>query len=224
MAAIITTIFQFVGITVFFNRMPVSYYLVGAVAQFGLITVARFSYRYINLQRNSRVQKKQSTHNIMVIGTGAAGQAILREMRNSEQISGKACCVIDDNPNKWGRYMEGVQIVGGRDDILSAVEKYEINEIYFAIPTASPQIRRDILNICKETKCELKRLPGMYQLANGDISLSKLKPVAVEDLLGRDPIKVNMDEIFQYIISKGRPSWSPVALSPLLIRISSVTS
>lgn len=138
----------------------------------------------------------------MVIGAGAAGQAILREMRNSEQISGQACCVIDDNPNKWGRYMEGVQIVGGRDDILSAVEKYEINEIYFAIPTASPQIRRDILNICKETKCELKRLPGMYQLANGDVSLSKLKPVAVEDLLGRDPIKVNMDEIFQYIKGK----------------------
>ena len=123
-------------------------------------------------------------------------------MRNSEQISGQACCVIDDNPNKWGRYMEGVQIVGGRDDILSTVEKYDIDEIYFAIPTASPQIRRDILNICKETKCELKRLPGMYQLANGDISLSKLKPVAVEDLLGRDPIKVNMDEIFQYIKGK----------------------
>lgn len=98
--------------------------------------------------------------------------------------------------------MEGVQIVGGRDDILSAVEKYDIDEIYFAISTASPQIRRDILNICKETKCELKRLPGMYQLANGDISLSKLKPVAVEDLLGRDPIKVNMDEIFQYIKGK----------------------
>jgi FlaA1/EpsC-like NDP-sugar epimerase len=202
LATIITTIFQFVGITVFFHRMPVSYYLVGAVSQFGLITVVRFSYRYINLQRNSRVQKKQSTHNIMVIGAGAAGQAILREMRNSEQISGQACCVIDDNPNKWGRYMEGVQIVGGRDDILSAVEKYDIDEIYFAIPTASPQIRRDILNICKETKCELKRLPGMYQLANGDISLSKLKPVAVEDLLGRDPIKVNMDEIFQYIKGK----------------------
>ena len=138
----------------------------------------------------------------MVIGAGAAGQAILREMRNSEQISGQACCVIDDNPNKWGRYMEGVQIVGGRDDILATVEKYDIDEIYFAIPTASPQIRRDILNICKETKCELKRLPGMYQLANGDISLSKLKPVAVEDLLGRDPIKVNMDEIFQYIKGK----------------------
>ena len=202
LASIITTIFQFVGITAFFHRMPVSYYLVGAVSQFGLITVVRFSYRYINLQRNSRVQKKQSTHNIMVIGAGAAGQAILREMRNSEQISGQACCVIDDNPNKWGRYMEGVQIVGGRDDILSAVEKYDIDEIYFAIPTASPQIRRDILNICKETKCELKRLPGMYQLANGDISLSKLKPVAVEDLLGRDPIKVNMDEIFQYIKGK----------------------
>ena len=202
LATIITTIFQFVGITVFFHRMPVSYYLVDAAAQVGLITVVRFSYRYINLQRNSRVQKKQSTHNIMVIGAGAAGQAILREMRNSEQISGQACCVIDDNPNKWDRYMDGVPIVGGRDSIMEAVEKYKIDQILFAVPSASVQEKRDILNICKETGCELKSLPGIYQLANGEISLSKMKPVAVEDLLGRDPIKVNMDEIFQYLKGK----------------------
>lgn len=202
MATVITTLFQVVGITCFFGRMPVSYYMVGAVGQFALTTGLRFSYRFVNLQRNHREQKKTYDSNIMIIGAGAAGQTILRELRNSEQVSGKPCCVIDDNPNKWGRYIEGVQIVGGRDDILSAVEKYEIDQIYFAIPTASPQIRRDILNICKETKCELKRLPGLYQLAKGDVSLSKLKPVAVEDLLGRDPIKVNMDEIFQYIKGK----------------------
>ena len=98
--------------------------------------------------------------------------------------------------------MEGVPIVGGRDSILASVEKYHIDQIMFAIPTASPQVKRDILNICKETKCELKSLPGLYQLANGDVSLSKMKPVAVEDLLGRDPIKVNMDEIFKYIKGK----------------------
>lgn len=200
--SIITTLFQVIGITCFFGRMPVSYYLVGAVGQFALITGIRFSYRYINLQRNNQKQRKNYDFNIMIIGAGAAGQTIIREIRNSDKVTGKVCCVIDDNPNKWGRYIEGAQIVGGRDDILSAVEKYKVDQIYFAIPTASPQIRRDILNICKETKCELKRLPGLYQLAKGDVALSKLKPVAVEDLLGRDPIKVNMDEIFQYIKGK----------------------
>lgn len=168
-----------------------------------LTTGVRFTYRYINLERrrwsNDKVAGK---HNVMVIGAGAAGQTILREMKTSDELSTVPKCVIDDNPNKWGRFMEGVPIVGGRDSILASVEKYHIDQIMFAIPTASPQVKRDILNICKETKCELKSLPGLYQLANGDVSLSKMKPVAVEDLLGRDPIKVNMDEIFQYIKGK----------------------
>lgn len=137
-----------------------------------------------------------------VIGAGAAGQMILKELKNTEEIKLKPCCVIDDNSNKWGRLIEGVPIVGGREDIIASVQKYHIEEILFAIPTASAQTRSEILNICKETNCDLKRLPGMYQLANGEISLSKMKPVAVEDLLGRDPIRVNMDEIFQYIQGK----------------------
>ena len=111
-------------------------------------------------------------------------------------------CLIDDNPNKWGRYMEGVPVVGGRDDIFLNVDKYHINQILLAIPTATPHQKRDILNICKETGCELKQLPGVYQLVNGEVSLSKMKKVAVEDLLGRDTIKVNMSEIFQYLKGK----------------------
>ena len=98
--------------------------------------------------------------------------------------------------------MLGIPIVGGRDSILEAVEKYNIDQILFAVPTASPEEKRDILNICQETNCELKSLPGVYQLANGQVSLSKLKPVAVEDLLGREPIKANLDEVFQYIQGK----------------------
>lgn len=140
--------------------------------------------------------------NVMVIGAGAAGQMILKELKNTEEIKLKPCCVIDDNSNKWGRLIEGVPIVGGREDIIASVQKYHIEEILFAIPTASAQTRSEILNICKETNCDLKRLPGMYQLANGEVSLSKMKPVAVEDLLGRDPIRVNMDEIFRYIQGK----------------------
>lgn len=138
----------------------------------------------------------------MVIGAGAAGQVVIRELKNSEESTARPVCIIDDNSNKWGRLMSGIPIVGGREDILIAVEKYHVDQILFAIPTASAEAKRDILNICKETSCELLSLPGVYQLTNGDVSLSRMKPVAVEDLLGRKPIKVNMDEIFQYIKGK----------------------
>lgn len=201
-ATVITTVIQVLGITVIFERMPISYYIVGAAGQFGLTTAVRFAYRYISMERTRREQSVRTKYNVMVIGAGAAGQTILRELRNSTEVSAKACCVIDDNPNKWERYMDGVPIVGGRDSIMEAVEKYKIDQILFAVPSASVQEKRDILNICKETGCELKSLPGIYQLANGEISLSKMKPVAVEDLLGRDPIKVNMEEIFQYLKGK----------------------
>mgnify|MGYP004453877559 CR=1 FL=1 len=201
-ASVITTVIQIVGITALFVRMPFSYYVVGAATQFALITVVRFAYRFINMERARREQSAKPRHNVMVIGAGAAGQTILRELQNSKEVSGKACCVIDDNPNKWNRYMDGVPVVGGRDSIMEMAKKYKIDEIFFAIPTASIEDKRDILNICKETGCDMKSLPGLYQLANGDVSLSKLKPVAVEDLLGRDPIKVNMDEIFSQLKGK----------------------
>lgn len=202
-ATAITSLVHSAGITIFGCRMPVSYYLSGVVLQLGLTTMIRFAYRYLRLERSRR--KKIVTvpqHNAMIIGAGAAGLAIIKELKNSDEISARPCCIIDDNSNKWNRFMEGVPIVGGRDDIMSAVTKYQIDQILFAIPTATPQEKRDILNICKETRCELKSLPGLYQLANGSVSLSKLKPVAVEDLLGRDPIKVNMDEIFAYLKGK----------------------
>ena len=201
-ASVITTVIQIVGITALFVRMPFSYYVVGAATQFALITVVRFAYRFINMERARREQSARSRHNVMVIGAGAAGQTILRELQNSKEVSGKACCVIDDNPNKWNRYMDGVPVVGGRDSIMEMAKKYKIDEIFFAIPSASIEDKRDVLNICKETGCDMKSLPGLYQLANGDVSLSKLKPVAVEDLLGRDPIKVNMDEIFSQLKGK----------------------
>ena len=139
---------------------------------------------------------------IMVIGAGAAGQTILREMSRAREVKGKICCIIDDNSNKWGRYIDGVPVVGGRDDIMVNAKKYKINQIFFAIPSASAEEKRDILNICKETGCELKILPGIYQLMTGEIALSKMRKVSIEDLLGREPIKVDMNEIFRYLKGK----------------------
>ena len=201
-ASAITTVFHWVGITVLFSRMPMSYYVTGPVIQFCLTTAVRFSYRYITMERQRRELRENIKHNAMIIGAGAAGQVILRELKNSNESQTRVCCMIDDNPNKWGRYMDGVPVVGGRDSIFESVDKYGIDKILVALPAASNEQRREILNICKETGCEIKSLPGIYQLTNGEVSLSKMKKVDVVDLLGRDPIKVNMDEICTYIEGK----------------------
>ena len=201
-ASVITVLFHIVGMSLLFGRMPISYYLVGAVMQVLFLTAARFGYRFINLERSRRRQVQKADRNVMVIGAGAAGQVILRELNNTAQIAYKACCVIDDNPNKWGRYIENVPIVGGREAIQENVSKYQIDEIMLAIPSASAADRSEILEICKETRCELKQLPGIYQLAKGEVLLNKMQAVAVEDLLGREPIQVNMEEIYSHLQGK----------------------
>ena len=138
----------------------------------------------------------------MIVGAGQSGQMILRDMRSAKELNDKPICFIDDNQNKWGRYIEGVPIVGGRDDILSTVEKYHISKIFLAIPRATAEQRKDIVNICNETGCEVKILPAMYQLVLGQITVSAMKDVSVEDLLGREPIRADMTEVFNFIHDK----------------------
>lgn len=201
-ASVITTLFHVIGITVFVKRMPISYYIIGAVFQAGLITAIRFSYRFITLERSRREKASSAAHRVMIIGAGAAGQIIIRDLKNGSDFNAIPVCVIDDNDNKWGRFMDGVPVVGGRYHILSMVRKYNVDQILYAIPTASAENKRDILNICKETGCELRSLSGIYQQADNQTLLSKMRPVAMEDLLGRDTIKVNMDEIFRHLKGK----------------------
>ena len=203
-ATIVTGILHALGIMTFFQPMPTSYYLFGMIIQFCLTIGIRFSYRFVLLERSRRekMAKKKQEKNIMLIGAGDAGRLILRDVQRTEFDVGKVRCIIDDNPNKWGRFIDGIPIVGGRDDILVNVEKYQIQQILVAIPSAKAKAKRDILNICKETGCELKMLPGIYQMVNGDVAFSKMKEVAVEDLLGREPIQVNMDEIFEHLKGK----------------------
>lgn len=203
-SSVITTIFQVIGITVFVLRMPISYYMIGAMMQFMLIVAIRFAYRFILLIAGKKDAEhvNMPVHRAMIIGAGEAGQLIIRELNGKNDAGAKAYCIIDDNSNKWGRYIEGVPVVGGRDSILVNVEKYKIDQILFAIPSATAEEKRDVLNVCKETDCELKSLPGVYQLVNGEASISKMRRVDVEDLLGREPIQVNMDEIFHYIKGK----------------------
>lgn len=202
LATVVTGITHIVLITTIFKRMPISYFIMGITLQFILILGIRFAYRFILLLRSNRMDDFSKGKRVMCIGAGRAGQMVVREIKVSKNMHEIPVCIIDDNPNKWGRYIEGVRIIGGRDRILEAVKKFSIEKIYFTVPSASMKERRNILNICKESGCELKSLPGIYQIANGDISLSKMRDVDIEDLLGRDAIKANMDEIFEHIKDK----------------------
>jgi len=139
---------------------------------------------------------------VVLIGAGSAGQMLLRDVQGAREVNERVCCIIDDNSNKWGRFIDGVPIVGGRDDILLNVEKYKIEKIFLAIPSATPEQRRDILEICKETKCQLKNLPSAYKFASSNITAKSVVDVKVEDLLGRPPINVDMEEIYSFIAGK----------------------
>ncbi len=186
------------------SRMPFSYYVFGIILQFMFILGIRFSYRFVLLLRNMQEKRavEDAAINVMIIGAGSAGRMILQELMKSEEINTKVCCFIDDNPNKWNRYIEGVPIVGNRDEILNAAKKYEIHQILFAIPTATAENKRDILNICKETGCELKTLPGIYQLVNGEVNVAAMKKVTIDDLLGRPPIKADMEQVYEFLNGK----------------------
>lgn len=204
LACLITDIFHTLGITLIFKRMPVSYYAVGAIVQFLLVVSVRFAYRFVLLERNGRqrMQTGDKAGRVMLIGAGSAGQMILRDLHNAKGVNDRVCCIIDDDKSKWGCFIDGVQIVGGRDEILLNVEKYNIEKIFLAIPSATAEQRRDILDICNETPCLLKNLPGIYQFIAGNISVSAMKDVAVEDLLGREPVKIDMKEIYRFITGK----------------------
>lgn len=191
-----------VGITVFLRRMPISYYMIGAVIQLFLVVAVRFAYRFMRLLRASVRRRGEVEKNAMIIGAGAAGQAVLREMKVSDNAQFIPRCLIDDDPNKWGRTIDGIPVVGGRDVIGEMAKKYKINQILIAIPSMPMQERAKLLAMCSETGCALKTLPGIYQLANGEVALSKLKPVEVEDLLGREPIRINTCEVLEQLQGK----------------------
>lgn len=186
-------------------KMPRSYYFMGFILAFCLFTGARFSlriYYYQEKMQRMRHEEMMQEDRIMIIGAGAAGQALIKELVRSNQLHKKVCCIIDDNPAKRNCMLEGIPIVGNRNDILTMVKEHRITRIIYAIPAASPKEKKEILNICKETGCLLQTVPGIYQLVNGEVSVSKLRNVEIQDLLGREQIKVNNEEIFASIKGK----------------------
>ena len=200
-ASAITTAVQTVGITLLFERMPLTYYAFGAVLQFGLTAGIRLSYRFYLAIVESRPSRKSKLR-IMIVGAGVAGQMLLKDIQTGTKQNGRVYCLIDDNPNKWGLDVDGVEVIGGRDMILQGVKKYQIDNIYIALPSASGTNRKEILSICNETGCKVKVLPGMYQLVNGEVTVSNLKNVSITDLLGRDPVETDMTEVFRFLAGK----------------------
>ena len=184
-------------------NMPKSYYIVGFLLSAGMTTAIRFSFRLVRYMAHYVFRRGEKTvDRIMVIGAGAAGQMLIRELQNSDKVTSKVCCVIDDSPKKLGKQIEGVEIVGNRHDIVNMARKHQITRIIYAIPSNSPEERSNILNICKETNCKLQTIPGMYQLINDEVSVSRLRDVEVTDLLGREQVKVNNEEIFADLAGK----------------------
>ena len=196
----LASLVQIAGMVLLQLSVPRSFFLVSFAALCAEELGIRLSYRVvISLFGN---HSKKAAKRIMIVGAGTSGSVILKEMTTSSLVNGCVVCFVDDDKNKAGKFLNGVPVAGNRNDIPRLAEEYKIDEIYIAIPSASAKERKAIIEICRETGCQVKILPGIYQLINGEVSIAKLRNVEIEDLLGRDPIRVNLDEIMGYVSGK----------------------
>lgn len=186
-----------------FIKMAPSYYLVGMFLSFITTVGIHFGRRIVREISNFMTKNTHAAaERVMVIGAGVSGKIVIRELAESDKIQSKVVCLIDDNPAKKGCLLEGVPVVGGRNDIIAMADKYNIDKIIYAIPSGDAKLKKEILEICSGTKCQVEVIPGIYQMVNGQYAAGKRRRVQIQDLLGRDPIKVNLDEIYNYISGK----------------------
>lgn len=204
-SSIISAITYSIGIQFFRapgqQAVPGSYYFLYMFLLISFIFVSRFSYRFFRSMKHKQ-QNKNNGISVMVIGAGEAANLIIKEIVNSNFSTMVIRCIIDDDSGKWGRFIQGIKVIGGRDKIIECADIFSIDEIIVAMPSITRAEMSAILDICKETSCKLRSLPGMYQLVNGEVSVSKLRDVEVEDLLGRDPIEVDLNSILGYVQGK----------------------
>lgn len=179
--------------------MPRSWYVLDTIYLMILIGATRVSYRLIRLRRQNRTFPWSKRKKVMIIGGGEAGRSLITEIQNSKYLDQKVVCIIDDDPYKIGRYIKGVKVVGNRNSIKKSVKKYNVQQIILTMPSANAAKIRPIVEICRDTNCELMILPGVYQLVNGEVKASKLRPVNIDDLLGRDEVHVNLNEVMDYV-------------------------
>lgn len=201
-ACIIVEVVHFLSNKIAGNMLPRSCYFNAAIYLIIAICASRFMYRMIRTVLN-KYRNIKTSNNVMIIGAGEATNVIMREIQSSSYLANSnIACIIDDDRRKVGKYIRGVKVIGTRDKIKEAAKLYDIDEIIFAIPSASNEVKRDILNICKETDCTLKILPGVYQMVDGEVNVDSIRNVDVLDLLGRDPIEVDIESIMGYVKDK----------------------
>ena len=204
-AVVLSLLIHIFGISVLFQRMPISYFVYGFLIQYTLTVGVRFANKMILQSKYNIIDRNPEFKKAIIIGAGSAGQTIKEDINKSnrkENIGIKVVAFIDDNPEKKGQYIDGTIIYGGRDSIKELVKKEDIDLILVALPSAQENQKREILQICNETNCEIKVLPGIYQLVSGSVSMSGMKDVQIEDLLGRDPVKIFSNETFDYLNDK----------------------
>ena len=203
-ACVLASLIQIAGMMLLEHRVPRSYFLICFAFLCAEELIIRFSHRALLSLSCACRNRKTAPENkrVMIVGAGTSGAVILREMNTSRYIHGRVVCFADDDKNKVGKLLNGVPIAGSREDIPELVKEYQVDEIYIAIPSASAKDRKNIIEICRKTDCDIKTLPGIYQLINGEVNISKLRKVEIEDLLGREPIRVNLDEIMGYVTGK----------------------
>ena len=204
MASFLSGVCSAIGLQFFkaeVQPVPKSYYFIYTFILISMVFVSRFSYRFFRGLKHKR-NNKDNNLSVMIIGAGEAANVIIKEIINSNFSTMKIKCIIDDDKGKWGRFIQGIKVVGGRDKIIECADLYQLDQIIIAVPSITRTEMKAILDICKETNCKLRSLPGMYQLVNGDVSVSKLRDVEVEDLLGREPIQVDLDSILGYVKDK----------------------
>lgn len=199
-AVLISSVFQFIGIHMLAWPIPRSF-IVLYIGWLGIAAV--FPRMMIRILRGGRRIPLQTIGKqaipVMLIGAGEAGSIILQEFKNSKFVEKEIVCVIDDNPKKWGTFIHGVPVVGGRRKITQSVVRFGIQEIVLAIPTLKPHERKNIINICQQTGCKMSTLPGIYQLINCDVKVSMLRDVQIEDLLGREAVRTDLESIMSYV-------------------------
>ena len=201
-ACLLSAVAKIVVISFTWSTMPRSWYVLDTMYLMILIGTTRVSYRLIRLRRKNRKFPWAKRKKVMIIGGGEAGRTLITEIQNSKYLDQKVACIIDDDPKKIGRYIKGIKVVGNRDSIKKNVKRYNIQQIILTIPSVNSARIRPIVEICQDTNCELMILPGVYQLVTGEVKASKLRPVKIEDLLGRDEVHINLNEIMDYVSGK----------------------
>ena len=201
-ASLIVGLSQDIALIISPNNMPRSFYLIFPFFFTGFTVVGRFFYRFIRMVRHNFSMRSAEGGRVMIIGAGDAGRMIINEINHSEYVTSSVVCAIDDDPAKKGKYIRGVPVVGGRNAIIDSVEKYNVDQIVLAMPSISKEEQKQILEICKDTGCQMKILPGIYQLLNNEVSVKRLRDVEIDDLLGREPVKTNLDIVLNYVKGK----------------------